>query len=157
MNALKNSLRNILHYPSAVMGILIVLLLVFTAIYAMVKIPYREAIHLWRGGEEVWYQNPKFAPPAWINLFASKKYSESFAVSTSDGSMQKTVTQETPEIATIAMSYPFDFNYDVYPQEMILYITSQYQEKQPFLSIEWVTPDERTIRINNLSITEKET
>jgi peptide/nickel transport system permease protein len=157
MNALKNSFRSILHYPSAVVGILIVLLLVFTAIYAMVKIPYQEAIHLWRGGEEVWYQNPKFAPPAWINLFSSKKYSESFAVRTSDGSMQKTITQESPEIATIAMSYPFDFNYDVYPQEMILYVTSQYQEKQPFISIEWVTPDERTIRINNLSITEKET
>jgi peptide/nickel transport system permease protein len=156
MNALKNSLRNILHYPSAVMGILVVLLLVFTAIYAMVKIPYQQAIYLWRGGEEVWYQNPKFAPPAWINLFSSKKYSESFAVRTSDGSMPKTVTQESPEISTVAMSYPFDFNYDVYPQEMILYITSQYQEKQPFLSIEWVTPDERTIRINNLSLTEKE-
>jgi peptide/nickel transport system permease protein len=156
MNALKNSLRSILHYPSAVMGILVVLLLVFTAIYAMVKIPYQQAIYLWRGGEEVWYQNPKFAPPAWINLFSSKKYSESFAVRTSDGSMPKTVTQESPEISTVAMSYPFDFNYDVYPQEMILYITSQYQEKQPFLSIEWVTPDERTIRINNLSLTEKE-
>jgi peptide/nickel transport system permease protein len=156
MNALKNSLRNILHYPSAVMGILVVLLLVFTAIYAMVKIPYQQAIYLWRGGEEVWYQNPKFAPPAWINLFSSKKYSESFAVRTSDGSMPKTVTQESPEISTVAMSYPFDFNYDVYPQEMILYITSQYQEKQPFLSIEWMTPDERTIRINNLSLTEKE-
>jgi peptide/nickel transport system permease protein len=156
MNALKNSLRNILHYPSAVMGILVVLLFVFTAIYAMVKIPYQQAIYLWRGGEEVWYQNPKFAPPAWINLFSSKKYSESFAVRTSDGSMPKTVTQESPEISTVAMSYPFDFNYDVYPQEMILYITSQYQEKQPFLSIEWVTPDERTIRINNLSLTEKE-
>lgn len=157
MNALKNSLRSILHYPSAVVGILIVLLLVFTAIYAMVKIPYQEAIYLWRGGEEVWYQNPKFAPPAWINLFSSKKYSESFAVSTSDGSMSKTVTQESPEIATIAMSYPFDFNYDAYPQEMILYISSQYKEKQPFVSIEWVTPDERTVRINNLSVTEKET
>ena len=157
MNALKKSFRNILHYPSALMGILVVLLLVFTAIYAMVKIPYQEAIHLWRGGEEIWYQNPKFAPPAWINLFSSKKYSESFAVKTSDGSMEKTVTQESPEIATIMMSYPFDFTYDVYPQEMILYITSQYQEKQPFISIEWITPDERTIRINNLSITGKET
>ena len=37
MNALKKSFRNILHYPSALMGILVVLLLVFTAIYAMVK------------------------------------------------------------------------------------------------------------------------
>lgn len=157
MNSLKNSFQKLLYYPSALMGILVVLLLVFTAVYAMVKIPYNEAIRLWRGGEEVWYQNPKFAPPAWINLFSSKKYSESFAVRTSDGSMEKTVTQESPEIATIMMSHQFDFAYDVYPQEMILYVTSNYQEKQPFISAEWLTPDEREIRITNLGVTEKMT
>lgn len=155
MNALKNSFQKILHYPSAVMGILIVLLLVLTAVYAMIKIPYTEAIRMWRGGEEVWYQNPKFAPPAWINLFSSQKYSESFAVRTSDGSMVKMVKQESPEIATITMSHGFEFAYDVYPQEMILYVTSKYKEKQPFLSIELLTPDGREIRITNLSITDK--
>ena len=71
MNSLKNSLRNLFYYPSAVLGTLVVFLLVFLAIYAMIKIPYNEAIRLWRGGEEVWYLNPKFAPPAWINLFLS--------------------------------------------------------------------------------------
>ena len=137
------------------MGILVVLLLVFTAVYAMVKIPYQEAIRMWRGGEEVWYQNPKFAPPAWINLFSSQKYSESFTVRTTDGSMVKTVTQETPEIATITMNHLFEFSYDVYPQEMILYVTSKYMEKQPFLSVELLTPDDREVRITNLSIPEK--
>jgi peptide/nickel transport system permease protein len=136
---------------------LVVLLLVFTAVYAMIKIPYREAIRLWRGGEEVWYQNPKFAPPAWFNLFSSKKYSESFAVRTSDGSMEKTIVQDTPEISTITISYPFDFTYDFYPQEMLLYVTSKYREKQPFISIEWLTPDGRTVRIANMTIIGKET
>ena len=55
------------------MGMFVVFLLVVTAIYAMVTIPYKEAIRLWRGGEDVWYQNPKFAPPAWINLFSKQK------------------------------------------------------------------------------------
>ncbi len=157
MNALKNSFQKLLYYPSALMGILVVLLLIFTAVYAMIKIPYNEAIRLWRGGEEVWYQNPKFAPPAWINFFSSKKYSESFAVRTNDGSMEKIVTQESPEIATIKISHIFDFTYDIYPQEMILYVNSTYQEKQPFLSVEWLTPDGRNIRITNLSIVEKQT
>ncbi|HEX2998142.1 MAG TPA: hypothetical protein VHP14_25180 [Anaerolineales bacterium] len=62
MNTLKNSFRSLLYYPSAIVGILVVFLLVFVAVYAMIKIPYNEAIRLWRGGEEVWYQNPKFAP-----------------------------------------------------------------------------------------------
>ncbi|MFT3892336.1 MAG: hypothetical protein QM730_11940 [Anaerolineales bacterium] len=76
MNALRNSFQNIKKYPSAMMGILVVFALVVLAVYAMIKIPYREAIRLWRGGEEVWYQNPKYAPPAWINLFSNKKYAE---------------------------------------------------------------------------------
>jgi peptide/nickel transport system permease protein len=157
MNALRNSFQKILYYPSALLGMLVVFLLVFTAIYAMIKIPYQDAIRLWRGGEEVWYQNPKFAPPAWINYFSSKKYAESFAVRTSDGTMPKEVTPGKEGTATISASYTFDFTYDYYPQDMILYLTSKYQEKQPFLSIEWLTPDGRKIRIENLAITQKQT
>src|SRR3970282_1911820 len=84
MKALQNSFQKIWMYPSAVMGTLVVFLLVFTAVYAMIKIPYSEAIRLWRGGEEIWYQNPKFAAPVWINFFSTKKYAESFAVRTTE-------------------------------------------------------------------------
>lgn len=157
MKSLKNSLRNLLYYPSAVLGILVVFLLVFTAVYAMIKIPYREAIRLWRGGEEVWYQNPKFAPPAWINLFSSKKYAESFAVRTSDGSMEKEVTPGAEGTSTMEASYTFDFTSDYYPQELILYLTSSYTEKQPFISAEWLTPDGRTIRLTNTAVSQKQT
>jgi peptide/nickel transport system permease protein len=99
-----------LYYPSALVGMLVVFLLIFTAIYAMIKIPYQEAIRLWRGGEEVWYQNPKFAPPAWINYFSNKKYAESFAVRTSDGTLPKEVTPGAEGSATTVASYTFDFN-----------------------------------------------
>ncbi len=157
MNTLKNSLRMVFTYPSAVMGILVVLALVALAGYAMVSIPYNEAIRLWRGGEEVWYQNPKFAPPAWINLFSDKKYSESFSVSTADGGMLKEVTPGEDGTSTMSISYAFDFSSDYYPQEMMLYLTSDYQEKQPFVSAEWLTPDGRKIRIASLTITQKVT
>jgi len=157
MNSLKNSFQNLFYYPSAVVGILVIFLLVFLAIYAMVKIPYNEAIRLWRGGEEVWYQNPKFAPPAWINLFSSKKYAESFAVRTSDGSITKEVTPGAEGTSSLAISYTFDFSYDYYPQELILYLSSTYDEKQPFISAEWLTPDGRQIRIVNLALNQKQT
>jgi peptide/nickel transport system permease protein len=155
MNSLKNSLRNLFYYPSALLGMLVVFLLVFTAVYAMIKIPYREAIRLWRGGEEVWYQNPKFAPPAWINLFSTKKYAESFSIRTSDGSMVKEVTPGAEGSSTMVASYTYDFLYDYYPQDLILYFTSTYNEKQPFISVEWVTPDGRTIRVVNTVLSRK--
>ena len=157
MNNLKSSFKNLLYYPSAILGILVVFLLVFTAVYAMVKIPYREAIRLWRGGEEVWYQNPKFAPPAWINVFSSKKYAESFAVRTSDETMTKEVTPGAEGTSTMSVSYTFDFSYDYYPQDLILYFASTYAEKQPFISVEWLRPDGETIRVVNTALSKRQT
>jgi peptide/nickel transport system permease protein len=152
MKSFRNSLNSLLRYPSAIAGLLVVFLLVAVAVYTMVTIPYSEAISLWRGGEDVWYQNPRFAAPAWFNYFSSKKYSESFAVDTSDGQMAKEVTAGDGSVSTILMSHEFDFSYDFYPQEMLLYLTSTFQEKQPFVSIELLTPDDRTIRIGNFAI-----
>lgn len=144
-------------YPSAVMGMLVVLLLVFTAAYAMITIPYNDAIRLWRGGEEVWYQNPKFAAPAWINFFSSKKYAESFAVRTADGGLPKEVIPGAEGTSTISSSYTFGFTADYLPQDLILYISSQYEQKQPFISAEWRTPDGREIRITNVAVNQRMT
>ncbi len=152
MTGLKNSMQKLFYYPSAVFGSFVVLLLVLLAVYAMMKIPYHEAIRLWRGGEEVWYQNPKFAAPAWINYFSSTKYAESFSVNTRDGSLTGEFTPGAEGTGTLLASYAFDFNYDTYPQDMILYFTSRYAEKQPFISLEWLTPDGRTVRIANMTV-----
>lgn len=157
MNTLKNSFREILRYPSAIAGLVVIGLLVFVAIYAMVKIPYQEAIRLWRGGEEVWYQNPKYAPPAWSNYFSKKKLPVSFAVGTVDGTMAKVVTPGEQNTGRVDITYSFDYSYDGYPQEMILYFTAKYAEKLPFISALWVTPDGREIRVADVGITNKHT
>ncbi len=154
MDTIRNSFRQILRYPSAIIGVVIILLLVATAIYAVVTIPYSKAISLWRGGETVWYRNPKFAPPEWINFFRSKKLPISFAVNTTDGSLKKVVTPGAQGTGSVDISYSFDFQYDEYPQEMNLYFTPKYNKKQPFVSISWLTPDGRKIRIDDLGITQ---
>lgn len=157
MNNLKASLQKLLMYPSAIVGIAAILVLVFVSVYTIITIPYPEAIRLWRGGEDVWYQNPKFAQPVWVNWFTSKKYSESFAVSSADGEMTKTATPGSKGATNYEMVYEFDFDYDVLPQDMILYLNSTFATKQPFVSIELITPDERTIRIANFVIGNKYT
>lgn len=152
MNSLKTSFQKLMMYPSALVGLAAILLLVIVSIYTMIAIPYPEAIRLWRGGEEVWYRNPKFAAPVWVNFFSSKKYSESFAVGTADGGISKIATPGKNDVTTYNMTYEFDFDYDVYPQDMILYFDSTFKEKQPFVSVELITPDERTIRISNFAV-----
>lgn len=152
MNTALTSFKKILQYPSAIAGVFVILLMVAVSIYTMITIPYSEAIRMWRGGEDVWYQNPKFAPPSWINLFSSKKYSESFAVSTADNEMSKSAVPGNDGITTYTITYEFDFSYDVYPQDMLLYVDASFAEKQPFLSMEWLTPDGRTVRIANFAV-----
>src|SRR3972149_905755 len=85
MIALKNSIRDLLRYPSAILGSVTILFLLAVAIYAVVTIPYNEAIRLWRGGEDVWYQNPKYAPPSWFNLFTTQKLPVSFTMKSGEG------------------------------------------------------------------------
>ena len=157
MNAIKSALRETLRYPSAVVGLFLILLMFVVAVYAMVTIPYPEAIRKWRGSEDIWYQNPRFAPPAWFNAFRREKLPVSFAVRTSDGGMTKTITQADATTSTIDIVYEFDFAYDGYPQEMILYFDAQYDEKQPFASIAWIMPNGEKVRIADTAVDRKMT
>jgi peptide/nickel transport system permease protein len=158
MTGLKNSIRELLRYPSAVVGMAIILFLLGVSVYALVTIPYSEAVRLWRGGEEVWYQNPKYAGPGWMNLFSSNKQPVSFLVKTTDGSMIKTITPSSdPNISTEEIAYSFDYEYDAPPQELIIYFTSTFIEKLSFVSISWITPDGREIRIADTILDSKMT
>lgn len=159
MKKLKNFFRDIAHYPSAIAGSIMIFLLIVFAVYAMIKIPYSEAIRLWRGGEEVWYQNPKMAPPIWYNWFTAKKEPVSFAVKAGDekGMMTKTVTVGEQNTSSIEFTYPFEFNYDDYPQDLMLYFTSTFTEKAPFVSVYIITPDERKVRVSDFGLSQKQT
>ena len=157
MNTFKNSLRDLTRYPSAILGGIIILFLLGVAVYALVTIPYSEAVRLWRGGEDVWYQNPKYAAPTWYNFFSSTKEPVSFAVNTASGDMTKTITPNGQDISTVDITYSFDYNYDDFPQEMTIYFTSKFNEKLPFASIIWLTPDGRTVKIANMAVDKKST
>lgn len=152
MKAAQRTFKEILRYPSAVIGLVMIFILILVAVYAMISIPYKQAIVLWRGGEEVWYQNPKNVPPAWVNWFSKTKLPESFAINDQNGDYQKTVTENSDGTSIINLVYTFDYQYDDFPQELLFYSKSKFVSKQPFASITWVTPDERQIRVTDLRL-----
>jgi len=157
MNTFKNTLRDLARYPSAVFGMAVIFILLGVAVYALVTIPYSEAVRLWRGGEDVWYQNPKYAAPAWFNNFSKTKQPISFTASTRDGGMTKTVIPQGQDISSIEMTYVFEYTYDVPPQELILYFGTVFDQKFPFVSIVWRTPDGREIKIANMTVDRRTT
>ncbi len=148
---IKNAWRNLLRYPSAIVGLTLIAILVMAALVVLVAIPYDEAVRLWRGGETVWYQNPKTVPPAWVNLFRSDKLPASFAMDSRDGAIPKSV-ETTTEGTNTTIVYEFEFPYDAFPDELILFLSAEYQSKLPFVSLSWITPDGREIRVSDFSI-----
>lgn len=157
MKNLKNSLKELSRYPSAIFGAILIMLLIGLAIFAMIKIPYQEAIKLWRGGEETVYKNPKNAPPAWYNYFTKKALPVSFAVVAGEDEGFTKVVTPGESSDTITYEYPFDFQYDDYPQELFLYIQSNHQSKNPFLSIVLETPGGEEIKISDFGPSNKQT
>jgi len=157
MNTVKNSLKDISRYPSAIAGVIIIFLLVLLSIYAVISIPYDKAITMWRGGEEFWKANPKFAPPAWSNLFTSKKLPESFHVDTADGTMSKVVTSTGDDTSNVTISYSFNFEADDYPQDLIIYFTTTFEQKQPFASVSLFTPTGQEIRVADTGVAQQQT
>ncbi len=152
MESLKRSFKQILRYPTALAGLLSILAMVSVAIYTIITIPYGEAISLWRGGEDVWYRNPRNAAPVWLNNFIQKKQPVTFTMQAADPGVEKTVEDRDDGTRRIRLTYTFDFTYDDFPQEIILYFVTEFDEKQPFVSLTWLTPDGREVRVADFGV-----
>lgn len=158
MKKKKNIFADLMKYPSALAGLIIVGAIFIFSIYTMIKIPYREAIVLWRGGEEVVYKNPRNAVPTWYNWFLKDDLPVSF--------VENSIDEETPILRTeterengkmINYEYSFDFDYNTLPQELFIYSTATFKEKNPFLSVSMVTPSGEEIKISDFRVGTKNT
>lgn len=159
MNALKRTFKDISQYPSAIAGVVIILALVALAVYTVFAIPYGEAIRLWRGGEEIWGDYPRLAPPAWTNILTKEKQPSTIVRNSSDtdSGVTKEVKPIDETMTDVILTYSFDYDADVFPQEMIVFINATFQEKGPFVSLFWITPDGREIRLGEVTAKASET
>jgi len=155
MQSILRSFHELKQYPSAVIGSIIILGLISVAIYTTISIPYAEAVRLWRGGQDVWYQNPVNAEPIWTNLLRREKLPVSFAISSNESN--RVVTQNEEGFNVIEITYPFEYNYDAFPQELSIFFKADYNEKQPYVSAVMTTPDGREIRIADMSVANSQT
>lgn len=137
-------------YPSAAIGTLIITLLFGLAIYAPIALPYSEAIQLWRGGE-VWEETPKNARPAWYNYFGLN-LPETIIIDSSEQTELKERTPLTETMTDVAFNLDFDFTYDGFPQELLVFFDATFDEKRPLVEMTWLTPDGREIEFGELTV-----
>lgn len=153
MNAILANLRQLRQYPSAIAGLTIISLLILVAVVTPIIMPYSEAIRLWRGGEDVWAENPRNAWPVWQNWFSSVKRPETIVFDSADGDGEQTIENLSADTREAIYTYEFDYQYDEFPPELILFAEANYQSKQPHMELTWITPDGREIRAGEFSPT----
>ncbi len=156
MNAIKRTLRDIYQYPSAAVGATIIIIMIILAVIIVIAFPYQKAVNLWRGGEVVWHKSPKLAQPEWVNWFRIHDLPKTIVLSTKDGTATKTVKPVTEDLTQVLMTFPFEWTYDSFPQEIAIFFTSQFEEKKPLVSLTWVSPTGET-QMGSFSIGKVET
>jgi len=147
MRRLKNAYTTLKRYPTAVGGVVIIAVLIGLSIYAVVTVPYGRAIFLWRGSEDVWAENPKYAAPVWFNLFRSNKLPETIVVKTADVPYaEKEQEVISSSIAKTTTTLQFEYPYEYFPtDEVNVFFEGDYSTRAPQVSLTWITPDGREI------------
>jgi peptide/nickel transport system permease protein len=145
------SFKEMMQYPTALAGAIIILILFVVAIYTVIAIPYPKAIELWRGMEADWYKNPKLAAPVWYNWFLKEKLPETIDLTVTSPGVKHDVAQ-AGTAQTDNYTFTIPYNFDSYPDDFAIYFTANYQSRAPFVGLVWITPDGRKIRLDNFAL-----
>jgi len=137
-------------YPSAVAGVMIIGLLLAISVYAVIAIPYGEAVRLWRGGERVWMTNPRNARPVWMNFFRRVKLPATTVVSSRGAPRDEQDLAGGIRRMTVAL--PFDFPYRTFPQEVTVFFDAAYAERAPHVTLTWTPPDGSAVRLGEFTV-----
>jgi peptide/nickel transport system permease protein len=158
--SLGRTIKEMAQYPSAVIGLSIIIAMICASIATVILIPYDDAIALWRDEYNIWYRNPSKAPPEWVNLFRVHDLPKTIVLdsrdTSSDGTVTKTSEALSEDMTEIVLTYTFDYPYDGFPQDLRLYLETSYERKRPQLSLTWLTPDGRDTEIGSFAMGESE-
>lgn len=157
MNAITRGLGQLIRYPSAVVGLILIAALIGVSIYTPIALPYNEAIRLWRGGDNVWLETPRNAQPRWVNLFPGVNLPETIILDSRDNPENKEFAEVSAEITDVNFSFSFDYPYSDFPQDLSVFFAAEFDEKRPHAEMLWITPDGREIRLSDLTVQGTET
>ena len=149
---LRGAWREIRYYPSAIIGLVIIVIFAVISIYTVIAIPYSEAVTLWRGGEAIWGDNPRLAAPEWVNFFRRKKLPKTIKMRSTDPDVERKQEQVDDNLWIDDTVYTFEYTYDDFPQDLAVTLEADFETKAPYVSLVLVRPDGEEIRLEDLSV-----
>ncbi len=140
-------------YPSAIFGLTVIVILLLGSIYAVIGLPYEQIGKDYDENRMTGRSyRPRTAMPGWMNWFSKTPWLSTLLldenspdVSVSTRLLENGWTEKT----TV---FTFDYSYREIPSDVFLYFDPKYVEKVPFASLEWMTPDGRTIKLKDSAV-----
>ncbi len=143
-------IREMLHYPSAAIGLILLLVFLAGSLYAVIALPYAEIGSEWHKGTITGrVYTPRNVQPAWTNLFRAQDIPITQVFSSREASLARTVTSLEAGKSEIGFTIPLEYPYQAFPQDLILYMDASFEERRPHISITWVTPDGRELDLRS--------
>lgn len=132
--------KSIFRYKSLLVGTIIIVFFFFMSVYAVLLMPYSEAVKRWNS-LDYWEDNPKLASPSWINLLLNRKLPETLILDSKY--LGTKVRQEIPfgGGVYIRVEIHFNYEYDDFPSEIILRLYMYNVTRTAITTLTWVKPD----------------
>ena len=54
-------------------------------------------------------------------------------------------------VSTSDVVFTFDYQYDAFPSEISMFFTAKFDKARPNVSMKWITPDGREIRLTDMT------
>ncbi len=135
-------------YPSAIAGLALILALVVLSIYTVFAIPYSQALDLWRGGE-TWRMHPVNAGPAWVDRLTGGDLPRTRVISGGRADVEE-FPFEGGSQQRVTLS--FDYDNAAFPSELNLFLSADFEDREPFVRMLWRMPDGREIPLGGRRI-----
>ncbi|WP_416140408.1 ABC transporter permease [Halomonas sp. HK25] len=144
--------RELARYPSALVGVLIILLLSGVALTTLVVIPYGEALERWRGGE-MWQRHPVNASPAWVDRLRGGNAARTLTVASRDAEVEEVSFSGGRRLQ---VPLEFDYAYGGFPSEINLFLGAEGHDRMPFVRLLWQAPDGREVALGGYRVGRQE-
>jgi len=126
---------------SGLTGVAILLGLILMTLYAVTAFPLNSFTQ-WNN-PSFWIDLPKSAAPVWLNLIGPKM--PEHVILTSDDAV--TSVGEDNGVRIMNYSYSLNYNYDSYPNDLMMIYAASYGTTQPALQIDVLRPDGNVFQV----------
>ncbi len=139
-------IKELRRYPSLLVGVVLISLLLGVSLYTVIAIPYSEAIGRWRVAQPESLENPRNAYPIWWDWFTRDRMPRTFDATSEEHGLTR-VEDLDGDRKLVEHVLAFRYDYDGFPKEMRIAMTVIGGEARTPVSIYWKTPDQRTITL----------